>query len=161
MVKIESCDQVSSLRDVMTLTSRNRLYQPTNVGLPGSVQAETIADRNARSLLFLDDGMDVSRCGENPDPAPYLGAPPPNVLRGGDMVKNLVGVLDYGQINSAACSSSSTLAGRDYRLHPTQEPVFVQTNLRTEIPDAVGGDLTVASFNVLNFFNGDGQGGGF
>jgi predicted extracellular nuclease len=36
----------------------------------------------------------------------------------------------------------------------------VQAPRPTQIP-TVDGDLRVASFNVLNFFNGDGQGGGF
>ena len=34
-------------------------------------------------------------------------------------------------------------------------------NPRTTAPDDVGGSVKVASFNVLNFFNGDGMGGGF
>ena len=33
---------------------------------------------------------------------------------------------------------------------------FTRTNPRTPAPDAVGGNLRVASFNVLNFFNGNG-----
>jgi predicted extracellular nuclease len=42
--------------------------------------------------------------------------------------------------------------GRDYRLQPTQDPVFSTQNPRTAIPDAVGGNLKVAAFNVLNYF---------
>ena len=147
----------------LTLSSDliNRLFQPTNQVLPNTPESAALADYNARNLLFLDDGMDVSRCGDNPNPVPYLGAAPPAVLRGGDQFSGLTGVLDYGQINSAACSDSSTLAGRDYRLHPTQGPVFSTQNPRTTAPDDVGGSLKVVSFNVLNFFNGDGMGGGF
>ncbi len=49
-----------------------------------------------------------------------------------------------------------------YRIHPTTTPNFVHTNLRTEAPQVeVRGDLRIASFNVLNYFNGDGQGAGF
>lgn len=36
-----------------------------------------------------------------------------------------------------------------------------RTRPREETPPDVGGNLQVASFNVLNYFNGDGQGGGF
>jgi predicted extracellular nuclease len=147
----------------LTLSSdlTNRLFQPTNQVLPNTPESAALADYNARNLLFLDDGMDVSRCGDNPDPVPYLGPAPPTVLRGGDQVSGLTGVLDYGQINTAACYDSNTLEGRDYRLHPTQIPVFTSLNPRTTAPDDVGGSMKVVSFNVLNFFNGNGQGGGF
>jgi predicted extracellular nuclease len=124
----------------LTLTDGSRLYQPTNQALPGSVQAQTLADRNARSILFLDDGTTWS----NLNPVSYLGGPPPIVLRGGDVVKNIVGVLEYSLINSSG--------GRDYRLHPTEEPVFTNKNIRTESPQDVGGSLKVATMNVLNYF---------
>ena len=38
---------------------------------------------------------------------------------------------------------------------------FERVNDRTAAPEEVGGWLQVASFNVLNYFNGDGLGGGF
>ena len=38
---------------------------------------------------------------------------------------------------------------------------MTHTNPRPPAPAPVGGNLKVASFNVLNFFNGDGLGGGF
>ncbi|MGD8969489.1 MAG: ExeM/NucH family extracellular endonuclease, partial [Anaerolineae bacterium] len=136
----------------MTLSATGRMFQPTNQFLPGSPQAIALADANARSLLILDDGMDVSSCGDNPVPVPYLGPPPPDVIRAGDRVSDLVGVLDYGKINSGnPCWDQGTF-NRDYRLHPTQAPVFTPVNLRTPAPEDVGGDLKVASFNVLNYF---------
>jgi predicted extracellular nuclease len=148
----------------MTLSAGGRLYQPTNQYAPGSTEAQNLADANARSLLILDDGMDVDACGENPDPVPYLGSPPPNVIRAGDTVTNLVGVLDYGQINSGndgSCSQPGTAFARDYRLHPVQAPAFTPVNARPAAPGSVGGSIKVASFNVLNYFNGNGLGGGF
>ena len=49
-----------------------------------------------------------------------------------------------------------------YRLQPTGELAdFDPTNPRPEEPEDVGGHVRVASFNVLNYFNGDGLGGGF
>ena len=39
--------------------------------------------------------------------------------------------------------------------------IFSNDNPRTAAPASVGGTLKVASFNVLNYFNGDGLGGGF
>jgi len=138
----------------LTLSSdlTNRLYQPTNQALPNTPESIALADYNARNLLFLDDGVDGTTCGDNPVPVPYLGPAPPAILRSGDHVSNLIGVLDYGQINSGSeCWVPSTL-GRDYRLQPTQDPVFSTMNPRPSVPDAVGGNLKVASFNVLNYF---------
>jgi predicted extracellular nuclease len=148
----------------MTLSADGRLYQPTNQYAPGSIEAQNLADANARSLLILDDGVDADACGDNPNPVPYLGSPPPDVIRAGDTVANLVGVLDYGQINSGndgSCSQPGTTFARDYRLHPVQAPTFTPVNTRAAAPGSVGGSIKVTSFNVLNYFNGDGLGGGF
>jgi hypothetical protein len=139
----------------MTLSSPDdagnagRTLQPTNQFLPLSPEAIALADENARRLLVLDDGFDVNSLGDNPNPVPYLGAPPPAVLRAGDRVENLVGILDQGRINSASPPAT------DYRLHPTVAPMIVAQNLRTATPDdqqIVGGRLRVAGFNVLNYF---------
>jgi len=48
-----------------------------------------------------------------------------------------------------------------YRIQPTQGANYTSVNPRTAEPDPVGGNFRVASFNVLNYFNGDGLGGGF
>ena len=48
-----------------------------------------------------------------------------------------------------------------YRIQPVGPISFSPTNPRTAAPAPVGGNLKVASFNVLNFFNGNGLGGGF
>lgn len=141
----------------MTLSAGGRLYQPTNLFPPDSPEAQALAAENMRRLLVLDDGRDLSALGDNPNPVPYLGAPPPAVIRAGDTVTNLVGVLDYGRIDSAPGAEVAL----DYRLQPIAPPVFTNSNARTPVPTAVGGAFRVASFNVLNYFNGDGQGGGF
>lgn len=134
----------------VTLASGGRLANPTNIYQPGSQVAIDLADENARRMLILDDGSSDS----NPDPVPYLGDD--NTLRAGDVVEaNLTGVLDYGRINS------SSPAANDYRLQPTGLVTITRANQRTAVPDDVGGRLRAASLNVLNYFNGDGQGGGF
>jgi hypothetical protein len=141
----------------LTLSAGDRLYQPTHLFAPGSEAAQQLVATNARHILILDDGQDVRGQGDNPNPVPYLGAPPPAVIRAGDTVTNLVGVLDFGRINAAPQAK----VGLDYRLHPTTAPLFVAANPRTALPPVVGGTIQVASFNVLNYFNGDGAGGGF
>jgi predicted extracellular nuclease/LysM repeat protein len=141
----------------MTLAGGERAFQPTHLHPPDSDEALTVSMVNARRLLVLDDGQDIRALGDNPDPVPYLGAPPPGVIRSGDEVTGVVGVIDQGRINSAPGAD----IGIGYRLHPTEPPRFMPANLRSPAPPEVGGTLRVASFNVLNYFNGDGRGRGF
>ncbi len=114
-----------------------RLWTPTNITTPG---ASAIAMQAANDLkrITLDDGSTV----QNPDPVEY---PAPslsftNTVRSGDTVAGVTGVMDY-----------STSA---YRVHATVTPNWVHANARTSSPSNVGGTLRVASFNVLNYFNG-------
>ncbi|HGJ8938189.1 TPA: ExeM/NucH family extracellular endonuclease [Pseudomonas aeruginosa] len=125
------------------LSSGGRQMTPTNVVAPGE-QAKAMQARNDLDRILLDDG----RSGQNPDPirypAPELSAY--NSLCVGDRTSAIDGVLDYS-------------AG-SYRIQPLQTPTFEAANPRPAQP-AVEGRLRVASFNVLNYFNGDGKGGGF
>ncbi|ROO24670.1 extracelullar DNA degradation protein, EddB [Salinisphaera orenii MK-B5] len=129
----------------VVLSAGGRLQTPTNVVPPGE-PARALAELNARNRLVLDDGLST----ENPDPviypAPALSAF--NTLRLGDAVTGIEGVLSYGF--------------GDWRVQPTATPVFDPVNPRpTPAVLPQGGNLRVASANVLNFFNGNGQGGGF
>lgn len=105
----------------------------------------------APRLLILDDASSQT----NRDPIVYGRGGNPlsasNTLRGGDTVGSLSGILDdrfRGNANDP------------YRLQPTDAVNFQAVNQRGPVPD-VGGALVVASLNVLNYFNGDGLGGGF
>jgi predicted extracellular nuclease len=124
--------------------SYGRLFAPTQVVLPGSAANDWQANNN-RNQIILDDGRSLSY----PEPIDY---PPPelsalNTLRNGDTVTAINAVLGYSY-------------GK-YRLYPTQTPSFTAANPRITQPLPVGGQLKVASFNVANYFNGDGTGGGF
>ncbi len=123
----------------MTMSVGGRLENPTNRFPPGP-QALALAEENARRSLLLDDGSSQ----QNPDPIPYIGADA--TVRAGDTTASLTGVLDYG----LATASSTGIAS--YRLQPTVTPTFTRSNPRMAAPDNVGGNLKVASFNVLNFF---------
>ena len=125
--------------------SKGRVYVPTNIHLPGSAEYTALAASNALNSITLDDGIN----GSNPDNVIYPtgGLSADNTLRMGDSVDNLEGVIDYS-------------FGK-YRIIPTQEPSFTDTNARTAEPEIATGNLRIASFNVLNYFNGDGIGGGF
>jgi len=119
----------------VSLSQGGRLFNPTNVITPG-VAANALQDANDLRLLVLDDG-DAS---EDSDPIiyPSPGLSATNTLRTGYTVSGITGVLDY--------------AYGDYRLQPTSMPTFVPANPRPATPEAVGGALSVASFNVLNYF---------
>ncbi|MDF2178850.1 ExeM/NucH family extracellular endonuclease [Aliiglaciecola sp. CAU 1673] len=125
--------------------SNGRVYIPTNLHLPGSAEAQALAAQNTLNRILLDDGVS----GQNPVNVIYPtgGLSASNTLRTGDMVTSLTGVVDYNF--------------NEYRVVPTQAPTFVQANARTAAPELAQGNLKIASLNVLNFFNGDGQGGGF
>ncbi|WP_226666090.1 ExeM/NucH family extracellular endonuclease [Microbulbifer aggregans] len=125
--------------------SSGRRYIPTHNSEPG---AAALAQQAANTLnrLILDDGSSVQNPEIIPYPAPELNAG--NSLRVGSTVENLRGVISY---NFGA-----------YRLHPVETPQFEHENARLRTPLLPGnGSLRVASFNVLNYFNGDGAGGGF
>jgi predicted extracellular nuclease len=123
----------------VTLSAGGRLFKPTNLHRPGTPAALALANLNARSTVLLDDGFST----QNPNPTPYIGAD--NTLRAGDTVASVTGVIDYG------LATNSTTSLTLYRIQPTSAPVFTRANARTA-PPVVGGNVKVASFNVLNFF---------
>jgi predicted extracellular nuclease len=131
----------------LTISADGRMFHPNNGN------GDT-ADYNARRKIILDDGTSA----QNPNPIPYInrtGTPPQDyTLRAGDTINNITGVIDYGLIDSGGVV-------RDYKIQPTGTITSTRVNQRTSAPDPVGGSLKIASFNVLNYFNGNGMGGGF
>ncbi|MFL5982848.1 MAG: ExeM/NucH family extracellular endonuclease [Gaiellaceae bacterium] len=128
----------------VSLSGAGRLFTPTAVAAPGA-PAQAVAAQNDRSRIILDDGNNQ----QNIDPTRYPqgGLTASNTLRVGDSLAGLTGVMDFRFSN--------------YRIQPVGPISFDHTNPRTPAPAPVGGNLKVASFNVLNFFNGNGTGGGF
>jgi uncharacterized protein len=124
----------------VTLSAGSRLQKPTNLHPAGSAQALALADENARRRILLDDGTSQ----QNINPTPYIGTD--NTLRAGDTVAGVTGVIDYGLATNLTDGLS------DYKIHPTQPLVFSRDNPRTTAPLAVGGNIRVGSFNVLNYF---------
>jgi hypothetical protein len=143
----------------VSLSANGRLFNPTNIIDPNdnpasgtnstgtsNVAAVTAQqDLNNRSRIILDDGSNASNLSD----VPYIDTTDANplndTLRIGSTITNLTGVLGFGFSN--------------YRIQPTQTPTFNYA-ARPALPN-VGGNVKVSSFNVLNYFNGDGQGGGF
>ncbi len=129
----------------LTLAAGSRLETPTNRHRPGA-QAAALADANARRTILLDDGAST----QNPNPIPYLASG----ARAGDTTGAITGVIDYG------LAASSNPGPGLYKIHPVTAPQFASGNPRTAAPDAVGGNVKVASFNVLNYFTAFSNGGG-
>ncbi|OGX83367.1 hypothetical protein BEN47_03495 [Hymenobacter lapidarius] len=154
-----------TVTDVAALKSRGELnispqglvYQPTQFVDPNddpasgttSAGATNVAAvtayqaANASRILLLDDG----RATVNPLPIPYLDATTQTV-RIGSTVGRLRGILGYGNSRWRV----QPLAGAD-------APVV--TVLRPAVPTFSAIDVKVASFNVLNYFNGDAQAAAF
>lgn len=117
-----------------------RLWQPSEVALPGSAAYAEVERDNARRKLVLDDGSGA----RNPAQIAYL--PAAATLRTGTELQGVEGIVDRRYNGSWRLQLTAPL-------HPpaTQRPA----------PPQVAGALRVAAFNLENFFNGDGQGGGF
>ncbi|MCB8928440.1 MAG: ExeM/NucH family extracellular endonuclease [Ardenticatenaceae bacterium] len=124
--------------------SFGRLFNPTQVTTPGAA-ANALQAQNDLHRITLDDANGAQNQDPVIYPAPELSAA--NTLRTGSTVTGLTAVLDQ--------------RFDTYRLQPVGTINFVASNPRTTGPTAVGGNLRVASFNVLNYFNGNGSGGGF
>ncbi len=121
-----------------------RLFQFTQQSAPDLAgYLAHVRDVAARTIM-LDDGLTV----QNPDPIRYPspGLSTSNSIRGGDSVHGLTGVLRFSR-------GSGGSGDETYRLLPTEEPEFVSMNPRPPSPPGVGGEIRVAAFNVLNYFN--------
>lgn len=116
----------------LVVSADGRLYQPTNGG--GEDDAAEQAANDLRRLV-----IDDASTWQNPDEVPFSDINGSGeVIRLGDTLTDVVGVLSYGH--------------DAWRLQPTTHATVTRSNPRTDSPDEVGGDIQVASFNVLNYF---------
>jgi predicted extracellular nuclease len=126
------------------VVSSQLLYSPTHLFPADSEEAQVLVESNQRDAIVLDDLRNSTP--ESLD-LPAGGFDATNPIRIGDTVTSVYGVVDFGFGN--------------YRVRPVELPILEQTSQRTEAPEIEEGNLKIASFNVLNLFNGDGLGGGF
>jgi predicted extracellular nuclease len=129
-------DRFGEIVLALPFPGEERLYQPTAVVEPGPL-ANALAEQIALRRITLDDGL----TSQNPDVTRHPNGAPfalDNRFRGGDTVTDAAGVMDqrFGL----------------YRIQPTTGAEYAAENPRPPAPDDVGGDVTVASFNVLNYF---------
>lgn len=112
------------------------LVNPTQAAQPGAA-ANAVAALNDRSQILLDDG----RSSQNPAAVAYFGSD--GTVRRGDRINGpLQTVLSY----------SFGEFGFQPRFDPTVPDIFTRLNPRPTGPPDLDGDLTIASFNVLNYF---------
>ncbi|WP_328464788.1 ExeM/NucH family extracellular endonuclease [Actinoplanes sp. NBC_00393] len=113
---------------------------PTDVARPGTDAANQVKAANKAGRILIDDARTTNLATANLAP-PYLTKDDP--VRVGDVVETFgPSVLSFGF--------------SEWRLQPVsptaQLSTFKDSNPRTAAPDNVGGDIRVASFNVLNYF---------
>ncbi len=126
-----------------------RLDQFTQFNSPDPEHYKTYLAETQKRKIILDDGSGV----RNPSYLPFGREGKPfdmyHAVRGGDEVKEIIGIVDD--------------RFDDFRIQPTETVWFTPASQRKYTPPRIPGKRTlrVAAFNVLNYFNGDGQGGGF
>ncbi|UWP82507.1 ExeM/NucH family extracellular endonuclease [Dactylosporangium fulvum] len=141
--------------EVVLAAGDKALPNPTDLARPGSPAALQAAADNKLRRLLVDDGKttNLSTAGLMP---PYFS--PGNPLRVGDTVESFgPSVLSYG-FNEWRLQPTVPV---DANTPPAARTTFKVTNPRTTGPQPVGGDLKLASFNVLNYFvhfGGDARG---
>lgn len=129
-------DGLGGLVDEMADGRPFTFTQTNQPSVSGFAAHEAEVDR--RTLIY-DDGRNGAWQGvTDPNGAGPYGTD--NAPQAGDSITGLTGVLDYG-FNNFRIRSVTDGANQ-----------FTDTNPREDAPPDVGGSLTVASFNVLNFF---------
>jgi uncharacterized protein len=129
-------DQFGEIVLALPLDGEPRPFTGTAIDEPGvDATARTLA--NSLRRITLDDAQSASNPNvlRHPNGDAYaLG----NLFRGGDLVTNAMGVLGY----------DFSL----YRIIPTGPADYTAVNPRPATPEPVGGNVTVAAMNTLNFF---------
>ena len=120
-----------------------RQFQPTEIYPPGE-DARRMSEDNQRNRLILDDGQNA----QYPKKISWLtqAVSQETPFRIGTRLGEVEGFFDE--------------RGGSYRVHVAKPPVVEQAP-RPKVAPTVKGELEIMSFNLENWFNGDGKGGGF
>lgn len=143
---------VNNYAELVLAAGADPLVQPTDVARPGTPEAAAVARENAAREVTLDDGASLNYLTTGKDLAlPWITASR-SVRVGADVRFEKPIVLDYRN-DAWKFQPTSQLTQADAA--DVQPASFEQT--RTAAPAAVGGDLKIASFNVLNSFKETGE----
>ncbi len=116
---------------------KERWHQPTALYAATDAEVDEYLALMSLSRMLLDDGIGDQNPSVVRHPDGGLVSPE-RTFRGGDVLRNLTGVLDY--------------AFDQYRVQPVLGAEHVAANPRPEAPADVGGTVRAAAFNVLNYF---------
>lgn len=128
------------------LVAGERPYQFTQLNSPDvALYQQFLQDLGARRITY-DDGLSEQNTAidQLDGFAPYTEA---TAVRMGDTVTGLTGVLDYKWAGNSASGATWRV-----RAHANGANTFVSTSVRPLDAPGVGGNLSIASLNVLNFF---------
>ena len=129
-------DRFGEIVLALPLAGESRPFTGTAIDEPGAAaNARTLA--NSLSRITLDDNQSAQNPSmlRHPNGAAFALS---NKFRGGDTVKNAIGVLGF----------DFSL----YRIFPTGPAEYTAANPRPAAPEPVGDTLRVAAMNTLNFF---------
>ncbi|WP_411733613.1 ExeM/NucH family extracellular endonuclease [Paeniglutamicibacter sp.] len=135
------------------LPGERTLRQATDAFAPGSAGAQALEAENQRRALVLDDGATLNFLGSNNNksvPLPYLSAGH-RVSVGAQATFTGPVIMDY-RYELWRLQPQGQVTGAEDADIPA---VFAQTT--AEEPAEVGGNLSVGSFNVLNYFTTTGS----
>jgi len=123
------------------------LRQPTDAARPGTAEVAAIEADNAARRVTLDDATTTNflTAANSALTPPYISLTEPVVV--GAQVSFTAPVIVDWRNNAWKFNPTAPLTGDG---SGTDGVVF--ESIRTAAPEAVGGDLSVASFNVLNYF---------
>lgn len=132
--------------EVVLAAGEHAAVIPTDLARPGTPEAQQVAAANRLGRLLVDDGRTTNLSTDNTLP-PYFS--PTSPLRVGDRVEAFgPTVLSYG-FNEWRLQPTTPVSAAT---PPAGRTTFTSTNPRTAAPENVGGDIRLASFNVLNYF---------
>ena len=136
----------------LVLTADARPRQFTDANEPDIAGYAAFLDDLSTRRIILDDDNNANNSALGSPDEPYYwpreGLSISNLIRGGDSIQNLTGVLHWSWAGGSGTDA--------WRVRPVLEAVnydFTPVIDRPAVPDDVGGSLKVASFNVLNYFS--------
>lgn len=130
------------------------LRQPTDVVRPGTAEYEALVAENAARRIVLDDGSAWNYTNfsfpNHETPVPYLTSEEPLRIGASAQFTEPV-VLDY-TFNDWTLQPTRQITGEDSGV-----PASFTGGERPAGPEDVGGDVSIAAFNVLNYFTSLGE----
>lgn len=122
-----------------TASVNGRTMSPTELVPPGK-EAIALAEKNNNASLLFDDGSS-----KKPNPIPHLNKE--KTLRNGSTFEQVTGIFHESFFKY--CIETNEAIAINYEKRQATAPTLDGANIK------------IASFNVLNYFNGDGKNDGF